>query len=129
VTPLAKYTLLQIPGWILVAAVLFVLWEWLGLRVEIVAGLFALWLAKDIVMYPLLRSAYAEGPATGAARLVGEKAVARGELAPRGYVLIRGELWQAEVRGRGGRVAAGSTVRIVASRRLTLIVEPEDERA
>ena len=125
-TPLSKYVLLQIPGLVIVSVVLLALWEWLGLRIEIVVGLFSLWLAKDIVMYPLLRSAYEKGPATGAEGLIGENAVARGELAPRGFVLIRGELWKAEVRKQGVRIAPGSPVRIVAARRLTLIVEPDD---
>jgi membrane-bound ClpP family serine protease len=128
-SPLSKYILLQIPGLVIVSVVLFALWEWLGLRVELAVGLFALWLAKDIVLYPLTRSAYETGSATGADQLVGEQAVARGELAPRGFVLVRGELWRAEVRGHGVKVAPGSTVRIVAARRLSLIVEPEEPRA
>jgi membrane-bound ClpP family serine protease len=127
--PLTKYVLLQIPGWVIIFVVLFTLWEWWSLRIELAVGLFALWLAKDVVLYPLLRTAYESGPATGGERLVGERAVARGDLAPSGFVFIRGELWRAEVKGDGVRVAAGSTVRIVAARRLTLIVEADDDRS
>jgi membrane-bound serine protease (ClpP class) len=124
--PLSKYLLLQIPGWVIVSFVLFALWEWLNLRIELAVGLFALWLAKDLLLYPLLRSAYEPGAGTGSERLIGERALARGELAPRGFVLVRGELWRAEVEGQGVRIPAGSTVRIVAARRLTLIVEADD---
>jgi membrane-bound serine protease (ClpP class) len=124
--PLAKYVLLQIPGWVIVSFVLFALWEWLNLRVELAAGLFALWLAKDILLYRFLRAAYESNAATGAERLVGERALARGDLAPRGYVLVRGELWRAEVSGTDAKIAAGSPVRIVAAQRLTLIVEADD---
>jgi membrane protein implicated in regulation of membrane protease activity len=127
--PLTKYVLLQIPDWIIVSCILFALWEWLGLRFELAVGLFALWLAKDIVLYPILRSAYESGAATGAERLVGERAVARGDLAPRGFVQVRGELWRAEVEGGGEEIRAGSAVRIVAARRLTLIVEADRDPA
>lgn len=126
---LARYLILQVPGWVLTAAVLFALWEWAGLRFAIAAGLFSLWVAKDLLLYPLLRSAYESDGRTGAEQLVGEHGVARGELAPQGFVLVRGELWRAEARRGSAAIPAGKAVRVVAARRLTLVVEAAEERS
>jgi membrane-bound serine protease (ClpP class) len=125
--PGSKYLLLQIPGWVIAAVAAAALWKWGGLRPSLAIGLLALWVAKDLVLYPLLRSAYESDVATGAERLIGELGVARGDLAPSGYVLVRGELWRAEVVPEGDAVSAGTPVRVVAASRLKLVVEPSRE--
>ena len=57
----------------------------------------------------------------GPEALVGAEAIAQQPIAPRGQVLVHGELWIAE---SGSPVAAGERVRVRAVQGLTLLVEP-----
>jgi membrane protein implicated in regulation of membrane protease activity len=123
---LTKYLILQVPGWLLAVIVVTALRHWLELPLWAALGLIALWVVKDLVMYPLLRTAYESNVKTGVEQLVGTYGVAQDELAPRGYVRVRGELWQAEVRSGSQPVSAGSTVRVEGARGMTLFVRPEE---
>ena len=57
----------------------------------------------------------------GPEALVGAEAIAQQSIAPRGQVLVHGELWMAE---SPSPVAAGDTVRVRGVQGLTLLVEP-----
>jgi membrane-bound ClpP family serine protease len=122
---LSKYILLQVPGWMLAVLVLWFLRRGIGLPGWVAIGLFVLWLVKDIVMYPLLRTAYESGVKTGVDQLIGACGVAQDELSPRGYVRVRGELWQAEARPNDQPIPAGSTVKVLGAEGMTLIVRGE----
>ncbi|MBE3596248.1 MAG: NfeD family protein [Hydrogenibacillus sp.] len=63
---------------------------------------------------------------SGVYALIGKNGLARTALddSARGEVQIGGEIWAAK--SEGGRIAAGSTVRIVRVEGVTLIVEPAD---
>ena len=61
----------------------------------------------------------------GPEALVGAEAIAQQPVAPRGQVLVHGELWIAE---SATPVAAGDPVRIRAVQGLTLLVEPVHEK-
>jgi membrane-bound serine protease (ClpP class) len=63
---------------------------------------------------------------TGPQAMIGAKAIARTPLNPTGQVEIRGELWQASLRGPTP-LSAGSVVRVRNVEGLTLIVEPEPD--
>ncbi len=63
---------------------------------------------------------------TGPQAMIGAKAIARTPLNPTGQVEIRGELWQASLRGPAS-LSAGSVVRVRKVEGLTLIVEPEPD--
>jgi membrane-bound serine protease (ClpP class) len=63
--------------------------------------------------------------ATGREALVGQRGEARGAIAPRGKVFVRGELWNAE---SAVPIAAGEAVEIVAVEGLLLHVRPATER-
>jgi len=60
---------------------------------------------------------------TGPQAMLGALAVARTPLAPDGQVAIRGELWQAALRGPTS-LPAGASVIVRSVEGLTLIVEP-----
>jgi membrane-bound serine protease (ClpP class) len=62
---------------------------------------------------------------TGAQAMIGATAIARTPLTPTGQVEIRGELWQASLRGRSS-VAAGSPVSVRSVDGLALIVEAQE---
>jgi membrane-bound serine protease (ClpP class) len=120
-----RYILLQIPGWLAGAAVLIALWDWFGLAPWMAAVLFGLYVAKDLLVYPLVRKAYERGPTAGPEQLVGRVGLTRQRLQPAGYVLVRGELWRAEARN-GSPIEPGTVVRVRAARGYTLEVEPEE---
>ena len=122
---LVRYLLLQVPGWVVVCGLLLFLRPWIGQPTWASAALLAAWITKDLLLYPLLRRAYAEEPfLTGAERLVGARGVVTTPLTPQGYVRVRGELWRAEAL-TDQPLPEGSTVRISAARGLTLAVEPD----
>ncbi len=120
---LSKYVLLQIPEAVLIAIVLWTLHTWDVVSAGLAIGAFAAWLAKDVILYPLVRHAYDPSPTgiAGAERLIDAQGTATESLDPDGYVRVRGELWLAEARGRP--IEAGATIRVFALRGLTLIVQ------
>ncbi|MCC5858829.1 MAG: NfeD family protein [Ectothiorhodospiraceae bacterium] len=122
---LIRYTLLQIPGLVLAAALLWwgVSLGWLRLHAALV--LFLLWLLKDILLYPLYRPALERRVPHGARALVGRSATVSVGLNPVGRVRVASESWRARCRG-GEPVPAGRRVRVVDARDLMLIVEPHE---
>jgi membrane-bound serine protease (ClpP class) len=130
VTTFARYLLFQLPSWIVVGVLL----TWLRARFELspwtAFGAWAAWAVKDLMLYPLVASAYEHEIATGAERLVGEIAVVCDALAPCGQVRLRGELWRACV-DEGEHAPIGARVRVIGGRGLTLSVRRESrgERA
>ncbi len=117
-----KYTLFQVPGWVMAAIILYGLGYWGLLPAWVAAGLFVIWVGKDFALYPFLRVAYQSDAKTGAEQLVGLRGVARDRLDPRGYVQVHGEMWRAEA--TAGPIEAGSRIRVTAANDFTLIVEP-----
>ncbi len=124
-----RYLLLQLPGWAFAVVVLYLLHLWLGLPPWAAGLLLAADVVKDLVLYPWLRRAYENEYVPVAARLAGETAEVVQELAPEGYVRVRGELWRARTLGGTGRTPAGTRVRVTGVRGTTLVVEPWRERA
>jgi membrane protein implicated in regulation of membrane protease activity len=121
--PLLKYALLQIPDVLIVAGILCALRSWWGLDERSAWLLLALWVAKDAALYPWLRRSLQDGGGRiGPAVLVGSEGVVEQDLAGRGWVRVRGELWQAEAPA-GDAIPAGTRVRVCAVRGLTLGVE------
>jgi membrane protein implicated in regulation of membrane protease activity len=119
---LGRYLLAQAPGWILVALVVFLGVAALDLP-RWVAGLaLALFVAKDLALYPTMRVIFRPADDRG---LLGATGRAVEPLAPTGYVLVQGERWRATLRG-GGALEAGAAVRVVGAQGLTLLVEPAE---
>jgi hypothetical protein len=58
VTVFWRYWLLQIPGWVLLVALLFGAREWLGISTTLALLVFMAWLVKDAAIYPWLRPHY-----------------------------------------------------------------------
>ncbi len=108
-----RYLLFQLPGWVIAGLAAGAVGAW-GFVDPMVAGLLVLlWIVKDLALYPLVRRAYLPA-ADGAAALVGHDAVACGDLAPRGHVRVRGELWQAELLPGEAAVGRGERLEVRA---------------
>ena len=118
---LLRYTLFQIPDLVLLGLALTIAVRWWELSNTVAYTLFGLWVVKDILMFPVMRVAYEPGAAHD--RLTGATGIAREVLDPMGYVMIGSELWNAEVVAGAEPVSAGSAVRVVKLRGLTLLVE------
>jgi len=121
-----RYLLFQLPGWTLLVLILVLVKDWLNLSTPIMLGIIALWVTKDLVMFPFLWRAYDPNPERTSYRLVGERAVAQERFSPRGYVQVHGELWQAELTNPEAVVEKGQVVKIHEVRGLTLLVQPDN---
>lgn len=107
----------------MIAAVFaWVLWAWFGAPATLAVGLVALVITSDFVLYPFFRISYSLPPQTGIQCLVGERGVVVRELAPEGYVKVRGELWRARLEGPAA-APAGDAVVVHAAEGLTLHVQ------
>jgi len=124
-SPFVKYFLLQIPGWIVAALLLWSVQQWLASSPWLMSVGLSAWILKDLALYPLVRAAYESDVKTGIERLIGDRGVVQNELAPRGKVRVRGELWSAEIESGSQPLAQGEPVLILGAQGITLIVAAE----
>ena len=123
-SPFVRYILLEIPGWIVAAIVLWLLVRSDEMHAHTAWLLFGIWVAKDFALYPVLRVGYQPSAPDGSGSLVGALGIARERLDPSGYVRVGSELWRAELVQGQPPVESGASVRVVSVHRLTLRVEP-----
>jgi len=128
-TTFTRYTLIQIPGWLICAIILSAIHTWFELPVWAAAGLAAVWVGKDFVLYPFLKHAYEADTKTGAQRLIGSVGEVQQLPDPLGYIRVNGELWRTEVISGGSPLQPGTRVLVLAVRGLTLRVVPVDQHA
>lgn len=125
-TTFTRYTLIQIPGWLICAIVLSATHIWFELPVWTAAGLGAVWVGKDFVLYPFLKHAYEADSKTGGERLIGSVGEIQQTPDPLDYIRVNGELWRTEVVSGGSPLPPGTRVMIQEVRGLTLRVIPVD---
>jgi membrane protein implicated in regulation of membrane protease activity len=123
---LMKYSLLQMPMLFLVIVGLFLAQRYLGLPAWAAWGGSVVWLAKDMLLFPLVRRSYDDRNQNTAHSLSGAHGRAVEMLDNSGYVRVRGALWWAEVTGARGPIQKGERVRVQGSRGLVLLVQPDD---
>ncbi len=118
---------MQLPDVLLAALAVWALWSWAGLPGWAAGLAFAIWVAKDVALYPLLRGVFVQGPSkwVGVARLLGAVGVVTQELSPHGWVRVSGELWRARSSERDGPLLPGVRVRVLEVRGMTLLIEPD----
>ena len=120
---LIKYILLQIPDLALLIIALVVAAKFIIIPVWLLAAIIAVWIAKDIALYPKLRKAYEVNTPTQAGQLIGMKGTIMDKLDPEGYIKVKGELWKAEMKDPGVCVQKGAEVKVVDARGMNLVVE------
>jgi membrane protein implicated in regulation of membrane protease activity len=118
-----RYVLLQAPGVLILVLVLILVRQWIGLSTLFICGLVALWVAKDLILFPFLWQAYDRDQGN---QMIGTRGIAEERLAPSGYVYIHGELWQAEVMKGYPPIDRGETVRVRGINGLILLVQPDN---
>lgn len=117
-----KYMVIQVPGWLFLLFLLLFLRSRVEMPGWVGVTIIGVWVVKDLALYPLLRRAYEENPRSGAQLMVGLRGVVTTDLAPEGYIRVRGELWRA--RAGTEPLPKGTRVEVTGVRdRLTLDVE------
>lgn len=120
-----RYLGFQAPGWLLAGVLAWLAWSRAGLAAWLAFAIVALWIAKDLILFPFTWHAYlpsGQGPDDGRVG-AGARGLAREAINERGYIDIGGELWRAERVAGSPPVRAGDAVRVVGREGLTLLVE------
>jgi membrane protein implicated in regulation of membrane protease activity len=119
-----RYALYQVPGLLILLGVVLGLYRWAMLPGWAAVALVVAWMLKDAALYPWLRTAYEPDSRRVIERLIGLAGIAVEPLAPRGYVRVRGELWQAEPTEPHSTIDAGRAVTVHAIATDILLVRP-----
>jgi membrane-bound ClpP family serine protease len=117
---LRSYLTAQLPGWLAGGLAAWALVRWFEVAPATAAIVAALWILKDLLLFPFMRRFYLPQPPER--RIVGEVGVTVTALEPEGFVQVRGELWQARL--ADGGLPPGSAVRVADIRGLVLLVAP-----
>ncbi len=115
-----RYWLFQLPGLAIVIALLATGVHWFSLPLWACVVAVGLWVAKDGLLYPFVKTAYEGSKPSGPEAMVGSLGTAREKLAPHGIVKIGAELWRAE---SSAPVEAGQAVRVTGTEGMTMLVE------
>ncbi len=124
-TTLARYSVFQIPSWIIVGVAVHLVRHWFGFAGWIAWLLLSLYVAKDFLLYPVLKKSYEVRRKPVLAHLIGERGTAVQDIAPNGYVRVHGEMWMAEA-APGSKIASGTAIRVEAVRGNTFVVARDD---
>jgi len=122
-----SYILDRVQPLTLLVLILILVRGWIDIPLWLVWGLVALWVVKDVAMFPFVWPAYHPDHLVGAKSIVGARGIAKDRLAPSGYVWVRGELWQAEVMGGYSPIDSGEGVRVRGIRGLRLLVQADNK--
>lgn len=121
-SPLVRYSLLQIPGFVLVCLVVALLYHHNFLEARGALLVVGLWVLKDILLYPFYGPALDnELPASGPRHLIGRRGTSRTTINGRGLVEIGGERWMA-CSDDGAEIAAGTAVEVTGAEGMLLRV-------
>ena len=122
--PFYRYLLFQVPGWLVVSAVMGFLHSAAEVSATVGVGVVGFMVALDFGLYPLFRHSYTSRAQVGVEALSGTKGKVVRSLSPEGFVRVRGERWRARTLEPDGRAEEGETVEIMDARGLTLLVRP-----
>ena len=116
------YLIANSPEWLLLAIAIWVAVRDFGVSWPMAASVLTVWVVKDLLLYPVMRRYYRATPPQQ--RMMGARGVALNPLAPRGFVRVRGEIWQAQLSDGTAPVAEGTAIRVRDIRGMLLFVEP-----
>ena len=123
-----KYAVLQLAQTAVLVGVLILVRHFISIPAWITITILAVWILKDLALFPKVWRAYAFFDNSPVRSLVGLDATVVFTLNPVGYVRVHGELWKAELRNPNSVAERGERTRVVDIRGTTLIVESFDDR-
>ena len=126
-TAIKRYTLIQLLELVAFLGVLIVIWYFVRIPVWILIVVVALWIGKDIVLFPFVWRAYEGRHAHQVDPMVGMDGVTLSEINPSGYVEVRGERWQAELVTGARALKTGEAITVVDIRGLKLFVKRAEQ--
>lgn len=122
---IVRYLLFQLPGTLLLSGFVLVSYRVDFIPPHLAWSLWALWIVKDVVLYPLVWKAYDPAGRKYRSPMTGKTGVAGERLDPRGYVSVSGELWKAEAEDGFSPIEEGTEVVVSRVEGLTLTVRPK----
>ncbi|MFX1555468.1 MAG: NfeD family protein, partial [Promethearchaeota archaeon] len=123
-----RYVLFQVPGVVLLYLLLVLARRVVPLPTWFIWSLMALWVIKDLMLFPAVWRAYDQEGKDDATSMVGPWGIAEDGLDRSGYIRVHGELWKAEVMGNSASIGKGEKVTVRGIRGLKLFVEPDRGR-
>ena len=121
---LLRYFLLQLPGIFFIATLIILLYVIKAVSFKVIWIVLAVWVIKDIALYPLVWKSYDLSPNPGKASMIGQRGVALEAINPTGYVLVKGESWSARLKNKKSVIRKDEPVYVSDVQGLTLIVRP-----
>ncbi len=122
---LAKYVALQVPGWILLVAVMYIGRSVFGYPSWVIWAALAGLLVKDAAVYPFIWRSFVRSVADAPEPRIGAVGVVEKDLSPVGYARFRGELWRARLASGEAPAAIGEKITVQGIEGLTLVVRRE----
>jgi len=122
VSVLSRYLLFQLPELVLVCLVLLALVGLDVLGTGLAWGVLAVWVVKEIVLFPFVRRAYEPSDPTGVGSMLGATGAVIDRLDPEGTIRLGPELWAASLEQGSAPVEVGAAVQVVAIDGLRLTV-------
>jgi membrane protein implicated in regulation of membrane protease activity len=119
-----RYLLFQVPGVVVLYFLLVLARRVVVLPMWFIWSITALWVLKDLVLFPAVWHAYDQERRDDVNSMVGSRGIAEDRLDPSGYIRVHGELWKAEVMGGSPSIRKGEEVTVRGIRGLRLFVEP-----
>ena len=121
-----RYGLLAIPGTVLLILVLIVVQNWVPIPFWLWVTLIFLWIAKEVILFPITWRAYDHSGSEESSSMIGERGRTLERLAPNGYIRVQSELWKAELMPGESSIEKDKWVRIMKREGLILFVAPEE---
>ncbi|MDT8273627.1 MAG: NfeD family protein [Desulfomonilia bacterium] len=121
-----RYTIIQLLELVAFVGILILIWSFIRIPLWVMIILVALWIGKDIVLFPLVWRAYEGGHAAQADPMIGMQGVALSEIQPTGYVEVRGERWKAELIPGTSPLKPGEKITVTDISGLKLLVKHAD---
>jgi membrane protein implicated in regulation of membrane protease activity len=123
-----KYTLLNLAELGLIVVALILVGHFIDIPTWLTITVLALWILKDVAIFPKVWMAYAFDEHRPMKQLIGLEATVMDSLNPVGYVKVNGELWKAEIRDPRHPARKGDRTRVVDIKGMILIVERSPDR-
>ncbi len=119
-----RYILIQLPGAVLFGLLLLFVKTRIEFSPELFWLILGLWIFKDGLLFPFVRSAYEQEAESEIYSMKGLYGYAQEDLNPIGYVKVQGELWKARTTEAETQIKKGQPIVVKAQKGLLLTVEP-----